>query len=119
MAVEITQLNLPQVIQGLIHSYVFFSKKETLQRDHKRKLIHHLRQCERWCFTDGTFTTFYYKYMMRDTVFPYFNNLYYVCEYTIMCAGFCNDCHNYIYTSNLIPNVIKCTCIPELIPDVD
>ena len=56
MAVAIAQLNLPDGIQRLIHSYVFFSKKETLQRSHKRKLIHHLRQCERWCFTDGTFT---------------------------------------------------------------
>lgn len=118
MAVAIAQFNLPEVIQRLIHSYVFFSKKETVQRDRKRKLIHHLQQCERWCFTDGTFTTFYYKQMVRHTTFPYLNHLYYVCEYTIMHSGFCNDCHNYLYANNLMPSVIECNCMPQL-PDVD
>ena len=120
MAVAITQLNLPEVIQQMIHSYVFFSKKETLQRDHKRKLIHHLQKCERWSFTDDTFTTFfYYKHMLRHNMFPYLNQIYYVCEYTVMHAGFCNECHNYIYANNFIPNAIECNCEPDFIPEVD
>jgi hypothetical protein len=119
MAVAIIQLNLPEVIQNLIHSYVFFSKKESLQRNHKRKLIHHLQQCERWCFTDDIFTTFYYRKMVSHVAFPYLNHLYYVCEYTIMHAGFCNDCHNYLYANNFIPIVIECNCVPQFIPEVD
>ena len=31
MAVAIAQLNLPEVIQRLVHSYVFFSKKNARQ----------------------------------------------------------------------------------------
>jgi hypothetical protein len=117
MAVAISQLNLPEVLQQRIHSYVFFSKTETLQRNHKRKLIHHLRQCERWCLTDGTFTTFYYKQMLRHNSFQYLNYVYYVCEYNILHAGFCNDCHKYLYANTAIPTSIECNCLP--MPDVD
>lgn len=119
MAVAIAQLNVPEGVHRLIHSYVFFSKKETLQRDHKRRLIYHLRECERWCFTEGTFTTLYYKQMVRHTTFPHLNHLYYVCEYNIMHAGFCNDCHNYLYANNVFPSRIECNCVPDLFPDVD
>jgi hypothetical protein len=119
MAVAIAQIKVPEVIQQLIHSYVFFSKTETTQREHKRKLLHHLHQCERWCFTDGLFTTFYYKQLIRHTTFPYKNHVYYVCEYNILHTGFCNDCHNYLYAGTTIPGSIECNCSPMLMPDVD
>jgi hypothetical protein len=119
MAEAIAQINVPGVIQSIIHSYVFYSEAETLQRNYKRTLLNNLRQCERLSFTDDLFTSFLYKQLIRNSVFPYKNHTYFAFEYKIFHAGFCNDCNNYIYASGAIPTVIECTCAPILIPDVD
>jgi hypothetical protein len=119
MAVAIYQLNLPVVLQEMIQEYVFYSKSESQQRDRKRLLMIHLGQCERWCFTDGIFTTFYYKQMLKTTAFHYLNHWYSINEYSILHAGFCNDCHNYVYANTAISSCIECNCMNAMIVDVD
>lgn len=118
MAVSIHQLNLPEEVRELIKEYVFYSRTETEQRIRKRILWSHLIQCERWCFTDGSITTFYYKQLRTTIRFPYRSRLVSVHEYCILHAGFCNQCHNYFYANTAIPRSIECNCGPHM-PDVD
>jgi hypothetical protein len=119
MAVAIYQLNVPDVVQEKIKEYVFYSEAESKQRVYKKHLMHHLSQCERWCFTDGVTTSLYYKQLLKTTLFSYSKHWYSIYEYSIMHAGFCNDCHNYLYANTSIPMTIECSCMPNLIVDVD
>ncbi len=117
--VSIYQLNLPDVIKELIKEYVFFSATETKQRAKKKILTKHLSQCERWCFYDEEFTSFYYNQLRTIYRYPYQSRWYSVHEYYVLHAGFCNECHNYIYANTAIPRSIECTCTPIVMPDVD
>ena len=119
MAVAIYQLNVPDVVQEIIKEYVFYSKSVVQQRHYKKLLMDHLSECERWCFYYGTSSSFYYKRLLKTTVFYYSKRWYSVNEYSIMHAGFCEDCHNYLYANTSIPMTIECSCMPNLIVDVD
>ena len=119
MAIAIYQLHLPEVIQEMIKEYVFYSEIETLQRNHKKKLIYHLSNCERSSFTDDIMSTFYYKQFVKYTMFSYRASWYTMQEYHIFHIGFCNTCHNYVYASSVLPSRIECSCVYSIILDVD
>ena len=119
MAVSIYQLNLPFEIKELIKEYVFFSMAESTQRSRKRMLVRHLTMCERWCFMDDFFTSFYYNQLRTIIRYPYQSRWYTIHEYYVLHAGFCNECHNYIYANTAIPHCIECNCNPTIMPDVD
>ena len=119
MAVSIYQLNLPDGIKELIKEYVFYSATEAIQRAKKKMLTRHLSHCERWCFLDASFTSFYYNQLRTIIRYPYQSRWYSIHEYYILHAGFCNECHNYIYANTAIPPIIECNCTPTVMPDVD
>ena len=119
MAIFIYQLNLPDGVKELIKEYAFFSKSEAHQRLRKRILLSHLKQCERWCYADNVFTSYYYKQLRKLVRFNHQSRWYSIEEYYIMHAGFCNVCCNYMYANTFIPHIIECNCTPHLMPDVD
>ena len=115
----LTQLPIPYELTEMVREFLYYSKKEHLQRRYKKKVTRQLNACERLYWDSDVCDYFYYK-IENWKVITIERNSYTLNEdVLILSSMICPQCHEYIESNTHIPANLLCWCFTYPMPDVD
>ena len=117
----LAQLPIPYELRVIVREFLYYSKKEHIQRKHKKKLIRYLNACERLYWDDPSTVHDYFYYKIVDWQIRTIENYLYVLnqDVIILSSILCKQCHEYVESNTQIPANLMCWCFTYPIPEVD